>query len=89
MKNEQHTPGQWKIGRAASDIAIYGPLGAHVATLPDMLARGEVLANARLMAAAPDLLAALESIHANAAESAEWIRHRTSAAIAKATGGAS
>ncbi len=43
-------------------------------------------ANARLIAAAPELLAALELIHANAAESAEWIRSRVATAIAKAGG---
>ena len=44
------------------------------------------IANATLIAAAPEMLRILETIHANAAESPEWIRHRTSAAIAKATG---
>jgi hypothetical protein len=45
-------------------------------------------ANARLIASAPELLAALQLIHANAAESAEWIRARIEPVIAKATGGA-
>ena len=40
--------------------------------------------NARLIAAAPELLAALYTIQANAAESAEWIRRHTFEAIAKA-----
>lgn len=43
-------------------------------------------ANARLIAAAPELLAALELIYANAAESPEWIRARIEPAIAKANG---
>ena len=43
-------------------------------------------ANARLIAAAPELLEALYKIDANAAESAEWIRRVTRAAIAKAEG---
>ena len=42
-------------------------------------------ANARLIAAAPDLLASLELIDSNAAESVEWIRRVARAAIAKAT----
>ena len=45
-------------------------------------------ANARLIAAAPELLHALQKIDANAAESVEWIRRVAREAIAKATGGA-
>ena len=33
-------------------------------------------ANARIIAAAPDLLAALQLVYANAGESPEWIRSR-------------
>lgn len=47
----------------------------------------ERLANARLIAAAPELLNALRVIYANAAESPEWIRARIGPAIAKAEGG--
>jgi hypothetical protein len=43
------------------------------------------MADARLIAAAPDLLAALYKIDANAAESVEWIRRVAREAIAKAT----
>lgn len=43
-------------------------------------------ANARLMAAAPELLEALQTIDANAAESIEWIRRVAREAIAKAEG---
>ena len=42
---------------------------------------------ARLIAAAPDMLAALQLIYANAGESPEWIRSRIDAVIARATGG--
>jgi hypothetical protein len=45
-------------------------------------------ANARLIAAAPELLAALKLIYANAGESPEWIRARLAPAISKAEGGA-
>lgn len=44
------------------------------------------MANARLIAAAPDLLAALQDISANAAEDYRWIRRKADEAIAKATG---
>lgn len=47
---------------------------------------GNASANARLIAAAPDLLAALQKIDANAAESVEWIRRVAREAIAKAEG---
>ena len=46
----------------------------------------EMWANARLIAAAPELLDALRVIYANAAESPEWIRARIGPAIAKAEG---
>ena len=47
---------------------------------------GSIEANARLIAAAPELLACLELIYSNAAESPEWIRSRLAPAIAKAKG---
>mgnify|MGYP000969741397 FL=1 len=57
-----HTEGSWHIGLAATERAVYGKYGEHIATLPDMLASDEVTANARLIAAAPELLEALQSI---------------------------
>ena len=51
-------------------------------TIPPM----EQQANAQLLAAAPDLLEILELIHANAGESAEWIRSRIAPVITKAIG---
>ena len=42
--------------------------------------------DAALVAAAPDLLAALQLVHANAGESPEWIRSRIAPVIARATG---
>lgn len=46
----------------------------------------EPLANARLIASASDLLAALELIYSNAGESPEWIRSRIGPVISKAKG---
>ena len=57
-----HTEGSWHIGLAATERAVYGKYGEHIATLPDMLASDEVTANARLIAAAPELLEALKAI---------------------------
>lgn len=50
------------------------------------VANDEGLANAALIAAAPAMLAALERIHANAAESAEWIRRTADEVLSLARG---
>jgi hypothetical protein len=87
----QHTPGPW----TASDNAIYGSsslIKPLIAYLDDRFADEEAANNARLIAAAPDLLAALQMVNrvwshdqtANLApdSSAAIVR----AAIAKAVG---
>lgn len=95
-KNTRHTPGPWKAGSASVSapetedrlglsVRIHGGNGA------------DNRANARLIAAAPDLLAALEALLPMVAEwHAEFPRHigdkeppaiqAARAAIAKATG---
>ena len=87
-----HTPGPWTSGRAipADDtVSRIVRAGAdHIAVVMDLDgAAQEAVDNARLIAAAPDMLAALQLIHANAGESPEWIRSRIDAVIARATGG--
>jgi hypothetical protein len=47
----------------------------------------EPLANAHLIASAPEMLDALALIYANAGESPEWIRARIAPVIEKAIGG--
>ena len=47
---------QWRIGKAGKEVAIYDNKGSHIATLPNMLSHGEIVANAKLIAAAPELL---------------------------------
>ena len=66
MENKtQHTPGPWRMGKRAYDRAIYGQQGAEVASMLDLFhTPAESLANARLIAAAPDLLEALSYIEA-------------------------
>ena len=59
-------------------------VGSIICTMKDIEDQG---ADARLIAAAPELLEAIHQIDANAAESVEWIRRVTRASIAKATGG--
>ena len=87
-----HTPGPWTSGRAIpadNTVSRIVRAGAdHIAVVMDLDgAAQEAVDNARLIAAAPDLLAALQLIHANAGESPEWIRSRIDAVIARAIGG--
>ena len=57
-----HTPGPWHLGMRPGPM-IYGPLGEQVADLRGLtLEKHETIANARLIAAAPDLLLALERL---------------------------
>ena len=67
MNTHTHTPGPWFIlGLSVSTIADKN--GAVVAELPALKAQAEIMdqaariANARLIAAAPDLLAALSGL---------------------------
>ena len=87
----QHTPAPWKLDGAANtgDLDIISPTG-RIAMLDCEFSEASedvLTADARLIAAAPDLLHALRVIDSNAAESPEWIRRVTRDAIAKATGG--
>lgn len=81
-----HTPGPW----TAYGCTIYRENERVAQTWdPDSVSLPvpAMEANARLIASAPELLAALELIHSNAGESPEWIRARIAPAIAKAKGG--
>ena len=87
-----HTPGPWTSGRPIpADDTVSRIVRAgddHIAVVMDLDGGAqEAVDNARLIAAAPDMLAALQLIHANAGESPEWIRSRIDAVIARATGG--
>ena len=65
---EHHTPGPWVAEHESDPAQVGTEAGRFVAmTLPcsdSCIASGEDYANARLIAAAPDLLAALEEIGA-------------------------
>ena len=94
--NTTHTPGLWTIDihedrfdsrldlvriiESGSETHPQGPLC--VAQVNQNLSQALDIAN--LIAAAPDMLEALELIHANAGESPDWIRSRIAPAIAKA-----
>jgi hypothetical protein len=67
----KHTPGPWAIGRSADNtplvmVPVHESEGsgfgvAHINRIPRMSSvRGDMDANARLIAAAPDMLAALK-----------------------------
>jgi hypothetical protein len=64
----QHTPGPWRVGDAAH--TIFGPKqadGSLAVTIASVAGNARVedyRANARLIAAAPDLLAALKAVSA-------------------------
>ncbi len=93
MENK-HTPGPWKVVKLESCLTVKGPEGCRVASL--FMPREEMNeANARLIAAAPDMLAALRGAanHLQACQQGELTRPFTSAslplvlkAIAKAEG---
>lgn len=95
-KQGQHTPGPWKVGRVPLRLEVdESPIpiiythdgGLEIAQVRTSAPEpGERETNARLIAAAPELLEALHKIHSNAAESVEWIRRVADAAIAKAEG---
>jgi hypothetical protein len=66
--NTKHTLGPWHIGMHPGPI-IYGADSSQVADCRgDLLGKDESLANLRLIAAAPDLLAALDQLELLASE---------------------
>ena len=78
MSNSKHTPGPWlRMGRSI------GVGAGEIATVWELL-DGRAIANARLIAAAPDLLDAL--VMMLDAYEIPAVRDRARAAIAKATG---
>jgi hypothetical protein len=91
-----HTPGPWKMSGSTTAVyravqdgnwAGHSDLNEPIAWLTDTGRNAEETeANARLIAAAPELLAALKKIDANAAESPEWIRRVARKARRKAEG---
>lgn len=86
----QHTPGPWEIWPAENSVVITESLGRHIAAIP--LATHEWKENARLIAAAPELLEALEELEALGSLELPQRRDaallKAKAAIAKAKGDA-
>lgn len=99
-----HTPGPWRVGKAGPNLCP--TVGTQDGLMVAMVAHGEnhpTAANARLIAAAPELLAALALANGHLEHMAAWMsRLRTGysfealgedmpsikAAIARATGAA-
>jgi hypothetical protein len=88
----KHTPGPWTVFDQYADTEIRSPSGCIAALAPwGLHGRDAVRANARLIAAAPELLSLLEDAVASFADSVEggeadgWVM-ACRAAIAKATG---
>jgi hypothetical protein len=96
----KHTPGPWKLVFSAfgNKMAVVGPENDGRITTSDRICnlphrkRGEGEANGHLIAAAPDLLEALQAMVRSAHESPCGFPgiplHRALAVIARATGGA-
>jgi hypothetical protein len=84
MKTDTHTPAPWHLGKRGGNPAIYGKDGTEVAEILHGLTP-EWRANARLIAAAPEMLEALQSLtHPMASD--EDLSHAL-AVIAKVKGG--
>lgn len=69
MTNQQHTPGPWRINDwSIKGWSVVSNIGLHIAskryahTLTGQEYRDEMLQNAHLIAAAPELLGALECV---------------------------
>lgn len=89
MNQPKWTPGPWRHAAKASSVVglpVIGPMGAAIANVH---ARDEMMANAALIAAAPELAAALERLLGDFDEhpndfTADW--HTARAALASAKG---
>jgi len=62
MAETKHTPGPWTVGEGDRELLVLVDLGGCGDGLICSVARPRYGANARLIAAAPDMLAALEGL---------------------------
>jgi hypothetical protein len=90
--NTQHTPGPWKTWPSIHNGQTYIVKGDYTSKDNGCIAHADTEANARLIAAAPDLLEALEfiakqsmSMYGSYAYMIEKLQDTARAAIAKAT----
>lgn len=84
--NTSHTPapGPWTIQGKAVRSIDHGRYHTVARIETAGMSPSGIAGNSALIAAAPELLAALQQIDSNAAESVEWIRRVARAAITKA-----
>ena len=94
MNEPQHTPGPWSWPCPPSSNPDWRKIvstdGAEIASVPFLGSAYETIANARLIAAAPDLLDALQRLHRLSGQlidepSSRITKALASAAIYKAT----
>ncbi|MDT3468959.1 hypothetical protein [Stenotrophomonas maltophilia] len=85
----KHTPGPWAYQEDSDAYThiVRGPNNRFICQLAQVTS-AEIEANARLIAAAPELLEALERILKGALSLPRFAEELARAAIAKATGGA-
>jgi len=95
MTTTQHTAGPWRVFDAFTnpEIVTDRPTACETESLVQFKGQKNAKANARLMAAAPELLDALEELHfvtdsKTSGRSLEDARELAAKAIAKAKGGA-
>ena len=88
MAETAHTPGPWFAGASTFYPGLDGPMTMRVYTdhpPTEFEVTGDnITANARLIAAAPDLLEALVAMRDHGGE--DWVIDKALAAIARATG---
>lgn len=85
----KHTPGPWIIqwGRQGTQPLSIHNNDVNIVTGMGRKAHPEAVQNARLIAAAPDLLEALQAVASyGSMTGADWVCEKVDAAIAKATG---
>ena len=86
MSKAKHTPGPWEVSNLLRSYgSVYVRADRNFVRIYDEWKSEEMqLANARLIASAPELLEALQNLDANPELTSAWLQ--ASAAIAKATG---
>lgn len=86
-KIKKHTPGPWEVKKYETRTSVVGADGTKVLSITNQYFKGETEANARLIAAAPDLLEELENIIFHLYDSVYWYDfEKTKQIISKATG---
>ena len=89
MSESKHTPGPWSAGTYCLQPTVFWDKGngtVAIASIHDGYAKGDPKANARLIAAAPDLLEALKAVKGRRICWPKEIEEKVVAALAKAEG---